>query len=60
MGTPAILLVLQRLHAHCRYQVVQRDRPPCLAVQVVKRILQGLRFGQDFAAGGVGPLRSRR
>ncbi|MGO9111522.1 MAG: hypothetical protein ACLP9L_20035, partial [Thermoguttaceae bacterium] len=31
----------------------QRNSPPCLAVQVVERVLQGLRFGQEFAAASV-------
>ena len=51
-SAPAILLVLQRLHAHGHHQVVQGNSPPCLAVQVVESILQGLRFGQEFAAAG--------
>ncbi len=45
--------MLDRLHAHGRHQVVQRDSPPCLAVQVVESVLQGLGFGQKFPAAGV-------
>jgi len=50
--TPAILLVLQRLHAHGHLQLLQSNSPPCLAVEVVARGLQGPGLGQEFAAGG--------
>jgi len=48
--TPAILLVVNRLHAHGYHQVVKRNSPPCLTVQVVEGVLPGLGFGQEFPA----------
>jgi len=52
-AAPAILLMLDRFDLHGHHQIVERNSPPCLAVQVVERVLQGLGFGQEFVAAGI-------
>ena len=51
--TPTVPHVLQRLDAHGHLQLVQRDRPLRLAVQVVESVPQSQGLGQEFAAAGV-------
>ena len=44
---------LHRLDAHGHLQLVPRDRPLRLAVQVVESVPQSQGLGQEFAAAGV-------
>ena len=50
---PAALLVLDCRQAYDHRQLVQRDRPLRLAVQIVERVPQAQGFFQEFSAAGI-------